>query len=100
MGGNNRKKIEQIVSVQPSPSPPLPLPSTSSKDSYFGLLRLCLSKNREKNQIYMSKLHICIAKKKKKNLYQTKSVLPQFRLIGEDDEESAKVMKLFLDDSR
>jgi hypothetical protein len=26
--------------------------------------------------------------------------LPQFRLIGENDEESAEVMKLFLDDSR
>jgi hypothetical protein len=29
-----------------------------------------------------------------------KHTLPQFRLIGEDDEKSTKVMKLLLDDSR
>ena len=55
----------------------------------------------------MSKLYISTAKKKiilnkecrerRKYVY----ILPQFRLIGEDDDEkSVKVMKLFLDDSR
>jgi hypothetical protein len=56
----------------------------------------------------MSKLHISTAKKKKKKLNKEcrerrkicKHTLPQCRLIGVDDEESAKVMKLFLDDSR
>ena len=55
----------------------------------------------------MSKLHISIAKKKNYNNKECrerrkicKHTLPQFRLIGEDDGESAKLMKLFLDDSR
>ena len=64
------------------------------------------NKIREKNQIYISKLHvstvkkIILNKKCRERRKICKHVLPQFRIIGEDDKESAKVMKLFLDDSR
>ena len=55
----------------------------------------------------MSKFHISTVKKKiilnkeyRKRRKICKHNLSQFRLIGEDDEESVKMMKLFLDDSR
>ena len=55
----------------------------------------------------MSKLHISLAKKKiilnkecRERRKICKHTLPQFKLIEENDEESAEVMKLFLDDFR
>ena len=106
MRGNNWRKTEQLVSVQPSPSPPPPpvrIPNSAASAS--------VSQKIEKRikYIWVNSISPQPKKKKKKELYWTKSVereekyvytLPQFRLIREDDEESAKVMKLFLNDSR